>query len=313
VAAGAGEEGFMKILVTGASGFIGRRLVEEFRRQGHTLVALSRDPETARRAVPGLEKAFAWNPLRDVPPAEAFGGVDAVVHLAGETVSGRWNEQKKQAIRDSRILGTANLVKTIVRLEKRPQAMVCASAIGYYGDRGDEELTEDSPPGDDFLAEVCRQWEKEAGKVEWGGVRSVCVRTGIVLGPGGGALAAMLLPFRLGAGGPLGSGRQWWSWIHRDDLIALIQFLIEHPDFSGAVNGASPGAVRQKEFAKVLGRVLWRPAFLPAPAFALKIVLGGFSSELLSSKRVLPKTAQALGFSFRYPDLQPALRQALGR
>jgi uncharacterized protein (TIGR01777 family) len=303
----------MKVLVTGATGFIGRRLVEEFHRQGHALVALSRDPAAARRDVPALEKAFAWNPLRDVPPAEAFSGVDAVVHLAGESVSGRWNDQKKQSIRDSRIVGTANLVKAIVRLERKPQAMVSASAIGYYGDRGDEELTEESPPGDDFLAEVCQQWEKEAGKVEWGGVRSARVRTGIVLGPGGGALGAMLLPFRLGAGGPLGSGRQWWSWIHRDDLIALIQFLIGHPDFSGSVNGVSPGVVRQKEFAKVLGRVLWRPAWTPAPAFALKIVLGGFSSELLSSKCVLPKTAQALGFSFRYPELEPALRQALGR
>jgi uncharacterized protein len=303
----------MRILVTGATGFVGRRLVEEFHRQGHSLWALTRDPEAARRDLPLLEKAYGWNPLQQVPPADAFSGVDAVVHLAGESVSGRWTEEKKQSIRDSRVLGTVNLVKTIVRLETRPQVMVSASAIGYYGDRGEEELTENSAPGDDFLAEVCQQWEKEAGKVEWGGVRSARVRTGIVLGPGGGALGAMLMPFRLGAGGPLGSGRQWWSWVHRDDLVALILHLIEHPDFSGSVNGTAPEPARQKDFAKVLGRVLWRPALLPAPAFALKIALGGFSTELLSSKRVLPKAALDLGFHFQYPQLEAALRQALGR
>jgi hypothetical protein len=303
----------MRILVTGAAGFVGRRLVEECHRQGHSLAALSRNPEATKRSLPALDKAHSWNPLVELPPAEAFRGVDAVVHLAGETVTGRWSEEKKQSIRDSRVLGTANLVKAIVRLEAKPQVMVSSSAIGYYGDRGEEELTEDSGPGNDFLAEVCQQWEKEAGKVEWGGVRSARVRVGIVLGPGGGALGAMLLPFKLGAGGPLGSGAQWWSWVHRDDLVALILHLIEHPDFSGVVNGTAPAPVRQKDFAKVLGRVLWRPAFLPAPAFALKIVLGGFSTELLSSKRVLSTAAQALGFRFRYPQLEGALRHALSR
>ncbi len=303
----------MRILVTGATGFVGARLVEEFHRQGHALVALSRNPDGAKHRLPLLEQAYSWDPLVELPPAEAFTGVDAVVHLAGESVVGRWTEEKKQAIRDSRVLGTANLVKTIVRLETRPQVMVSASAIGYYGDRGDEELTEESAPGDDFLAETCQQWEKEAGKVEWGGVRSARVRTGIVLGPGGGALQAMLTPFRLGAGGPLGSGRQWWSWVHRDDVVSLILYLIEHPDFSGSVNGTAPEPMRQKDFAKVLGRVLWRPALLPAPAFALKLVLGGFSTELLSSKRVLPKTAGELGFRFQYPHLEAALCEALGK
>jgi hypothetical protein len=303
----------MRILVTGATGFVGQRLVEEFRRQGHTLAALSRDPESAKRRLPALDQAFGWNPLQELPPAEAFSGIDAVVHLAGETVTGRWTEDKMQLIRDSRVVGTANLIKAMVRLETRPQVMVSASAIGYYGDRGEEELTEDSAPGNDFLAGVCQEWEKEAGKVEWGGVRSARVRVGIVLGPGGGALGAMLLPFKLGAGGPLGSGRQWWSWVHRDDLVGLILHLIEHPDFSGAVNGTAPEAVRQKDFAKALGRVLWRPAVLPAPAFALKLALGGFSAELLSSKRVLPRNASGLGFRFRYPQLEAALRQVLER
>jgi uncharacterized protein len=303
----------MRILVTGATGFVGRRLVEECHRLGHSLAALSRDPAAARRRLPQLESAYGWNPFEGPPPAEAFDAVDAVVHLAGESVTGRWTEEKKQSIRDSRVVGTANLVKAIVRLETRPQVLVSASAIGYYGDRGEDELTEDSAPGDDFLADVCQQWEKEAGKVEWGGVRSARVRVGIVLGPGGGALGAMLTPFRLGVGGPLGSGQQWWSWVHRDDLIALILYLIEHPDFSGSVNGTAPGPLRQKDFAKVLGRVLWRPALLPAPAFALKIALGGFSTELLSSKHVLPKTTEELGFHFQYPQLEGALRQVLGR
>jgi len=303
----------MRILVTGATGFVGRRLVERFHASGHSLVALSRNPAGAQRDVPLLEKAYSWNPLEEVPPAEAFGGVGAVVHLAGEPVTGVWTEEKKQAIRDSRVQGTANLVKAIVRLETKPQSMVSASAVGYYGDRSDEELTEQSAPGTDFLADVCQQWEQEAGKVEWGGVRSARVRVGIVLGPGGGALGAMLTPFKLGVGGPLGSGQQWWSWIHRDDLVALILFLIEHPEFSGVVNGVAPKPERQKDFAKTLGRVLRRPAFLPAPAFALRIILGGFSTELLSSKRVLPKTTQELGFRFQHPELEQALRQALGR
>jgi hypothetical protein len=303
----------MRTLVTGATGFVGRRLVERFHTQGHNLVALSRNPESAQRSLPLLETAHAWNPLEELPPAAAFQGVDAVVHLAGETVTGVWTEEKKQAIRESRVQGTENLVKAIVRLETKPQVLVSASAIGYYGDRGEEDLTEESAPGSDFLADVSQQWEKEAAKVEWGGVRSARIRVGIVLGPGGGALGAMLTPFKLGAGGPLGSGRQWWSWIHRDDLVALMLFLIEHPEFSGSVNGVAPEPARQKDFAKTLGRVLRRPAFLPAPAFALRIILGGFSTELLSSKRVLPKTTQELGFQFQHPRLEGALRQALGR
>lgn len=303
----------MRILVTGATGFVGRRLVDRFHHQGHNLVALSRNPEAAQRKLPLLERAHAWDPLQGPPDAEAFQGVDAIVHLAGETVTGIWTEEKKQAIRDSRVLGTANLVKGIVRLETKPQAMISASAIGYYGDRGEEELPEESAPGTDFLADVCQQWEKEAAKVEWGGVRSARVRVGIVLGPGGGALGAMLTPFKLGAGGPLGTGKQWWSWIHRDDLVALMLFLIEHPEFSGVVNGVAPEAARQKDFAKTLGRVLGRPAFMPAPAFALRIILGGFSTELLSSKRVRPNATQAIGFRFQHPKLEEALRQAVGR
>ncbi len=303
----------MKVLVTGATGFIGRRLCEVFDERGDRLAALSRDAASARRRVPALEQIHTWDPLAGMPPEEAFEGVDAVVHLSGETVVGRWNEEKKRAIHDSRVLGTTNLVKGIARLGQKPKVLLSASAIGFYGDRGDEQLTEDSPPGDDFLAETSQAWEKEAAKVEWVGVRSVRLRIGIVLADGGGALDAMLTPFKLGVGGPLGSGRQWWSWVHREDLIGLMLHLLDHPDFSGVVNGTAPSPLRQKDFARVLGRVLRRPAFLPAPAFALKALLGGFASELLSSKRVLPKAAQQLGYAFRYPELEPALRNILGR
>jgi len=281
--------------------------------RGDRLAALSRDAASARRRVPALEQIHTWDPLAGMPPEEAFEGVDAVVHLSGESVVGRWNEEKKRAIHDSRVLGTTNLVKGIASLKQKPKVLLSASAIGFYGDRGDEQLTEESPPGDDFLAETCQEWEKEAAKVEWVGVRSVRLRIGIVLADGGGALDAMLTPFKLGLGGPLGSGRQWWSWVHREDLIGLMLHLLAHEDFSGVVNGAAPSPARQKDFARVLGRVLHRPAFLPAPAFALKALLGGFASELLSSKRVLPKAAQQLGYAFQYPELEPALRQILGR
>jgi hypothetical protein len=307
------NEDTMRVLVTGATGFIGGRLSEVLREHGHSVVALSRNPEAARRSVQALEQAFGWDPEAGAPAAEAFDGVDAVIHLAGESVVGRWSEAKKKAIRDSRVLGTSHLVRGIAQLERKPQVLISSSAIGYYGDRGDEELTETSKAGSDFLANTCQEWEQEARKVEWVGVRSVMVRTGIVLGPGGGALEAMLPPFKLGAGGPLGSGLQWWSWIHRDDLIGLMLHGLAQEDLSGPVNGTAPHPQRQKEFARVLGRVLRRPAFLPAPAFVLRIVLGGFSTELLSSKRVLPKVAEDTGYRFQHPELEAALRHVLGR
>jgi uncharacterized protein (TIGR01777 family) len=302
----------MKVLVTGATGFVGRRLCEVLNQRGHSVAVLSRNGFSAKQSLPVIDQAFSWQPSTEPAPAEAFDGVDGVVHLLGESVQGRWNAANKAAIRDSRVIGTRNLVAGIARLESRPKVLVSASAIGYYGDRADEELIEESAPGDDFLAGVSREWENEAVAAERLGVRVTLPRISVVLAPGGGALGAMLLPFKLGAGGPLGSGRQWWSWIHRDDLVAMMIQLLES-DFSGPINAAAPNPVRQKEFAQVLGKVLRRPAFMPAPAFALKIALGGFSTELLSSKRVLPKAAERLGFSFRYPRLEEALRKALGR
>ena len=302
----------MKVLVTGATGFVGRRLCEVLNQRGHAVAALSRNGFTAKQKLPLIDQAFSWQPSSEPAPAEAFEGVDGVIHLLGESVQGRWNASKKAAIRDSRVIGTRNLVAGIAGLESRPKVLVSASAIGYYGERGDEELSEESAPGDDFLAGVTREWESEATAAERLGVRVALPRVSVVLAPGGGAVGAMLLPFKLGAGGPLGSGQQWWSWIHRDDLVEMMIKLLES-DFSGAINGAAPNPVRQKEFAQVLGKILRRPSFMPAPAFALRIALGGFSTELLSSKRVFPKAADRLGFAFRYPYLEGALREALGR
>ncbi len=301
----------MSVLITGATGFVGRRLCAVLAGAGHELVALSRDPEAAKSKVPQLAAAHAWDPLAAPAPKAAFAGVDAVVHLAGESVASRWTRKKMQSIRDTRELGTRHLVDSIAAADSRPQVLVSASAIGFYGDRSDEELTEESGPGNDFLSEVCQAWEQEAKRVDDLGVRLVTLRIGVVIGAGGGALEAMLPPFKMGVGGPMGSGRQWWSWVHRDDLVAMIQRALSDSSLEGVYNATAPEPISQKEFGKVLGKVLRRPAFLPTPAFALRLALGGFSSELLSSKRVLPAKLQEAGFEFRYAELEAALREAL--
>ncbi|MEM2493674.1 MAG: TIGR01777 family oxidoreductase [Nitrososphaerota archaeon] len=296
----------MKILITGATGFLGRRVCEVLSQAGHTLTAISRDPQRAKQRVPALTEAFRWDAL-----GEALKGCDAIVHLAGETVAGRWTNAKKKAIRDSRVVSTRNLVNALAPLSARPRVLISASAIGYYGDRGEEALTEDSSPGSDFLAQVCRDWESEAARAESFGIRVVRLRIGLVLGPGGGALQAMLPLFKLGLGGPMGSGNQFWSWVHRDDVAGAIAFALEREDLRGPINVTAPQPVRQREFARALGRVLRRPAILPAPAFALKIALGEFASELLSSKKVLPQRLQQVGYRFRFAELESALQEIL--
>lgn len=296
----------MNVLITGATGFLGRRASELLSQAGHTLLALSRDPGAAQQRIPSLSRAFSWEAR-----GEALKSCEAVIHLAGETVAGRWTEAKKRAIRDSRVLGTRDLVEALVKLDVRPKVFISASAIGYYGDRGEEVLTEDSPPGSDFLAQVCQDWEGEAARAESLGIRVVRLRLGLVLGPGGGALQAMLPLFQLGLGGPLGSGKQFWSWVHRDDTIGAIMFALARDDLRGPVNVTAPQPVRQREFARILGRILRRPAILPAPAFALKIVLGEFASGLLSSQRVLPQRLTQTGYRFRCAELEPALRNIL--
>jgi uncharacterized protein (TIGR01777 family) len=301
----------MNILITGATGFVGRRLCEMLHQAGHTVRALSRDSVAAKQRVPHLKEVFPWNPLQELPPLQAFEGCDAVINLAGESIAGRWTAPKKQLIRDSRVLGTKNLVNAFAQLSSRPKVLISASAIGYYGDRGEETLTEDAAPGSDFLAQVCRDWENEALKAESLGMRVVRLRIGLVLGRGGGTLQALLPLFRVGLGGPLGSGRQWWSWIHRDDLCRLIVQILANESISGPINATAPQPVRQKEFAQVLGRVLRRPAFLPTPAFALKIALGGFADGILASQRALPRRAQEMGYRFQFEELEGALREIL--
>jgi uncharacterized protein len=295
----------MRVAMTGATGFIGRELCAALLRDGHQVVALTREPQRAQAVLPGAEVA-AWG---DAPAA--LPAVDAVVNLAGESVAGRWSEAKKRRMRDSRIAGTRRLVAAIEAAAARPAVLVSASAVGYYGDRGEEMLTEASSAGSDFLAQLCQDWEAEARRTEALGLRVALLRLGVVLDRNGGALAQMLTPFRLGAGGPLGSGRQWFPWAHRADVVGLFRFALEKPEATGAINAVAPQLVRQGEFAAALGQALRRPAFVPTPAFALRLLFGEFAETLLGGQRVLPERAEALGYSFRFPQLAPALRAIL--
>ncbi|MBZ5595564.1 MAG: TIGR01777 family oxidoreductase [Acidobacteriia bacterium] len=282
----------MNITVTGATGFIGRHLVESLARERHSVRALSR---------------AAWDVLAGEPPPESLTGVDAVVHLAGSPVAQRWTPWAKKEIRASRVKGTHHLVTALSTMKQRPMVLVCASAIGIYGDRGDEVLTEASPVATGFLADVCREWESEADLAESLGVRVVKLRFGIALGRKGGALEKMLPPFRAFMGGRLGTGSQWMSWIHIDDIVGLIRYALAYP-LTGVVNATAPNPVRNSEFTRELGATLHRPAIFPVPAAALKIMLGDMASVLLASQRVLPKAAETGGYRFAYPELGPALR-----
>lgn len=299
----------MRVLVTGATGLLGRTLCEELHARGHDVVVVSRNAERARRALP-FAQAHAWQPQAGPPPPAALDGCEGIVNLMGESVQGRWSAQKVAAIYDSRVLGTRNLVAGVATMSPRPKVLVSASAIGFYGDRGDEILDETSVAGPERFGAVCTDWEAAAQAALDLGVRVAVVRTGIVLDRAGGALERMLLPAKLGLTGPLGSGRQWWAWIHRDDVVSVYRFALESATV-GVLAGSSPNPVRQRDFARVLGQVLGRPAFLPAPAFALKLLFGEFSFELLSSKRILPKRLLEQGFRFQHPDLEPALRDLL--
>jgi uncharacterized protein len=249
--------------------------------------------------------------MREIPP-QILSGFDAVIHLSGENIAGRWTEAKKRRIRDSRIASTQNLSKALASAEKRPRVFICASAIGYYGNRGNEVLTEDSPSGRGFLAEVSREWESAAKPAAKAGIRTVNLRTGIVLSPDGGALKQMLLPFRLGLGGRVGNGRQWWSWIHIDDFVAAVQQIADNLSLNGPVNMTAPNPVTSADFTKTLAKTLRRPAVLPLPAFAAKLVFGEFAEEgLLASARVEPKKLLESGFKFRYSELAAALLELL--
>jgi uncharacterized protein len=298
----------MRILLSGSSGLIGSALVESFAASGRVVVRLVRSEPK-----PG-EGAIAWDPAAqrlDPGPLEGF---DAVVHLAGESIFGlRWTAAKKERIRRSRVEGTRLLAAALARLARPPKAFVCASAIGYYGDRGDEELSEESPAGTGFLAEVCRQWEEAARPAAEAGIRTVAMRLGVVFSPAGGALRTMLRPFRLGLGGRLGSGRQYLSWISLSDVVRAVEHVLETESLSGPVNVVAPEPVTNAELTRTLARVLRRPALFPAPAFALRLVLGEMADAmLLSSVRVLPRRLVESGFRHEDPALEPALRRLLG-
>lgn len=297
----------MRIAVSGASGFIGRKLVETLAADGHSVHALSRH---AGANMPAGVTVFPWDPAKGEPPEESLRDAGAIVHLAGEPVAQRWNAAVKARIRDSRVVGTANLVCAIARLPRKPDVLVCSSAIGYYGSRGDEILSETSSQGGDFLAEVCAAWEWSAALAEVLGVRVVSVRTGHVLHPRGGLLKRILPPFRMGLGGKLGNGRQWTSWIHLEDMIGLLRFAIDHP-VSGALNAVAPHPVTNAEFTRALAAALHRPAIFPVPTLALRMLFGEMAEVILGSQRVLPERAQAAGFAFRYPSLAPALEHLL--
>lgn len=296
----------MRVLVTGASGLIGSALQKRFAEKGwESLLATRHEPKIPNEIQWSIEDGF--------PDASKLEGIDAVVHLAGESVNGlRWTDEKKKAIKESRVRGTHNLVAALSKLKSRPKVLVSASAIGFYGERGDEEITESSASGTGFLADVSKEWESEARRAEDAGIRTVLLRTGIVLSKDGGALGTMLTPFKLGVGGTIGSGKQWMSWISLDDHVRVIEFVIENENIRGAVNAVSPHPVRNEEFTKAMGDVLYRPTFLPLPEFVVSMALGEMGDELLlTSTKVMPKRLEDAGFTFEYPELKPALEHAL--
>ncbi len=299
----------MIIAVTGSTGMVGSALVAALEGQGHLVRRL------VRHDVQDAEREIRWNPEAGEIDAAELNGVDAVVHLAGENIAGRrWSEDFKRRILESRIKGTRLLAETLAQLEMKPSVLVSASATGFYGNRGDEEIDELAPSGNGFLAEVCREWEAAAQSAHDAGIRLVKLRIGPVLSPQGGALAKMLPPFKLGLGGVIGSGRQYFSWIALDDLVSAIVFALETDSLVGPVNAVAPGAVTNREFTKTLGRVLGRPTIFPMPAFAARLAFGEMADEmLLGGVRVAPHELTAADFEFAYPQLEPALRHLLGK
>lgn len=298
----------MKALVTGATGLVGRELVRRLERA----VVLTRDVATSERRLGSAVKAWPWQPMEETAPAAAFDGVDVVFHLAGEPVAdGRWNEERKQRIRDSRVIGTRHLVATLSKLAALPRVLVCASGVDYYGHRGDTELREGASKGEGFLSDVCEAWESEARVAESYGIRVVHARLGLVLAPRGGALARMLPPFRLGVGGKLGDGRQWLPWVHLDDTVGLLLHAARDERLRGPLNVVAPEAVTNAEFTRALGQALGRPALLPVPRLALRVVFGELSQALLDSRRVVPGVAVETHYEFQYPRLSAALAACL--
>jgi hypothetical protein len=299
----------MKVLVSGASGLLGSSIVPVLVQAGHQVVKLVRAPKS------GGPDTVPWDPAAGWIEVGRLQGVDAAVHLSGETILGRWTAEKKLRIRESRVGSTRLLAESLAALTPRPRVLVVASATGYYGNRGDDLLTEESASGTGYLAELCREWEDAAAPAADAGIRVVHVRNGLVLAPDGGLLASMLLPFQMGLGGPIGDGRAWWSWIAIQDMADTYRFALEREDVRGAINGVAPTPVTNGEFSRVLGHVLGRPAVVPVPPIALRMLFGEEAAReaAMASARVVPGKLQQAGFQFVFPELEPALRHELGR
>lgn len=305
----------MRVAITGATGFVGSRLVEKLQEGNHQILVLTRNPEHARQVFPPASfpnvEIQAYSPLESGEWQQKIVGCDGVVNLAGAPIAeSRWTPERKQEILNSRKIGTEKIVEAIAQAQPRPTVLVNSSAIGYYGTSETKTFEETSSPGDDFLAQVCQAWEAEAEKVKNSGTRLVILRTGIVLGMGG-ALAKMLPPFRMFAGGPLGSGHQWFSWIHRDDLVNLILMALTQSDLEGTFNATAPNPVRMSEFCQTMGEILHRPSWLPVPNFALEMLLGDAAQVVLEGQQVLPKRTQAYKFEYQYPAVKLALKEIL--
>lgn len=306
----------MRVFVTGGTGLIGSKLVRRLQQQNDKVTLLTRRPEAAHAAMGSECTIVAGDPTQPGPWMEAVDDCEAAVNLAGENLfTKRWNADFKRVLRDSRINSTQNVVQALARKGRgatgQPKVLVNASAVGYYGPRGDEELTEESPPGNDFLAQLCVEWEREAREAELLSIRVASVRIGVVLDKEGGALGRLLPPFRMGMGGPTGSGRQWISWIHHEDLVGILLLALDNMTVQGSINAMAPNPVTNRDFAHVLGQALSRPALLSTPEFALRMLLGEVADVVLTGQRVLPKKALALGYAFRFPALNEALVDVL--
>jgi uncharacterized protein (TIGR01777 family) len=309
----------MRIVVTGGTGMIGRPLVKSLSADGHEVVVLSRQPEERRSDVPGNVQLAPWDCKTLGAWAEEVDGADAVINFAGEGIAGdsflpdRWTADKKRRIRDSRINAGSAVVEAIRQASVKPGLLLQASAVGYYGPRGDEIITEAVDPGHDFLAQTCIVWEDETAAVEAMGVRRIVTRTGLVLTEEGGPLGRLKLPYRLFGGMYFGNGRQWWSWIHINDEVKALTFLLESETASGPFNLTAPNPVTNRQFGKTLGRVMGRPSYMPVPGFAMRLLVGEVATVVVDGQRVVPEQLQALGFTFDFPELEPALRDVMSR
>lgn len=299
----------MKVFMTGGTGFVGTSLTRQLIGQGHTVTVLTHAPAGSESVLPGRSWLIGDPNVRGEWQS-AVGGHDVIINLAGASIFSRWTDEQKKILRASRINTTRHLVEALPD-DARHITLLSTSAVGYYGFHEDEELAEDAPAGNDFLAQLAFDWEQEALCAKDKGARVVITRFGIVLGPGGGALGQMIPLFKFFLGGPLGSGRQWFSWVHMEDLLAAFIFLLARPEISGPVNACSPRPVRNRDLGKAIGRVLHRPSFLPAPGFMIRIILGEFGSVLLKGQRVIPRRLLDAGFSFSHPDIEDALRSIL--